>query len=379
MTAGYEAADSQMKIAKIEAVVISIPFAGGGKSAETAWGKKNANTADSLLVKVTTTNGITGWGESFGFTAIPAVKAAIEQVLAPLCIGRSAASIGPLMLDVQKRLHIFGRNGAIMFAISAIDIALWDILGKAAGLPVHRLLGGTEVTELQCYASLVRYSDPQVVAENVGRALADGFSHLKLHEIDVEAVRAARKTAGDDVEITLDVNCPWTVREALDMSVKLRPFNLRWLEEPIWPPENYDGLARLRREAAIPIAAGENASTLMDFQQLLVAGAVDFVQPSPAKMGGITELQKVFALAAAHNTTVMVHTFYDGPGLLASVHASAALGSKSSLVEWRYFDLEAQLYGDAIFPTRGAIVVPKGPGLGVDPDPDVVRSFQVLS
>jgi L-alanine-DL-glutamate epimerase-like enolase superfamily enzyme len=119
-----------MKIAKIEAIVISIPFAGGGKSAETAWGKKNANTADSLLVKVTTSNGITGWGESFGFTAIPAVKAAIEQVLAPLCIGRSAASIGPLMLDVQKRLHIFGRNGAIMFAISAIDIALWTFWAK---------------------------------------------------------------------------------------------------------------------------------------------------------------------------------------------------------------------------------------------------------
>jgi L-alanine-DL-glutamate epimerase-like enolase superfamily enzyme len=379
MNAGYEAADNQMKIAKIEAIVISIPFAGGGKSAETAWGKKNANTADSLLVKVTTSNGITGWGESFGFTAIPTVKAAIEQVLAPLCIGRSAASIGSLMLDVQKRLHIFGRSGAIMFAISAIDIALWDIFGKATGRPVHRLLGGSEVTELQCYASLVRYSEPQVVAANVERALADGFSHLKLHEIDVEAVRAARKTAGDDVEITLDVNCPWTVREALDMSSKLRPFNLRWLEEPIWPPENYDGLARLRREAGIPIAAGENASTLMDFQQMLVAGAVDFVQPSPAKMGGITELQKVFTLAAAHNTTVMVHTFYDGPGLLASVHASAALGSKGSLVEWRYFDLEAQLYGDAIFPKRGAIVVPQGPGLGVDPDPDVVRSFQVLS
>lgn len=84
MNAGYEAADNQMKIAKIEAIVISIPFAGGGKSAETAWGKKNANTADSLLVKVTTSNGITGWGESFGFTAIPTVKAAIEQVLAPV-------------------------------------------------------------------------------------------------------------------------------------------------------------------------------------------------------------------------------------------------------------------------------------------------------
>lgn len=379
MPLDQETADRDVKIAMIEVIVVSIPFAGGSKSAESAWGRKNAGSADSLLVKVTTEGGIIGWGEAFGFTAIPAVKAAIEQVIAPLCIGLSALNIGSLMLDVQKRLHIFGRSGAIMFGISAIDIALWDILGKATGQPLHRLLGGSAASELTCYASLVRYTDPQLLVANVDRALADGFSHLKLHEITVDAVREARKAAGDNVEITLDVNCPWTVRQALDMSAKLRPFNLRWLEEPIWPPENFGGLARLRREGGIPIAAGENVSTLVEFQQMLSAGAVDFVQPSPAKMGGISELQKVFSLAAASATEVMVHSFYDGPGLLASVHASAALGSKDSLVEWRYFDLEAQLYGDAMRPRNGTIVVPQGPGLGFDPDADVVRSFRVRS
>jgi L-alanine-DL-glutamate epimerase-like enolase superfamily enzyme len=368
-----------MKIAMIEVIVVGIPFAGGSKSAESAWGNKNARRADSLLVKVTTEGGIVGWGEAFGFTAIPAVKAAIEEVIAPLCIGVNALNIGSIMLDVQKRLHIYGRSGAIMFGISAIDIALWDILGKATGQPVYRLLGGTAVSKLTCYASLIRYTDPQLLVENVNRALADGFSHIKLHEITVDAVREARKAAGEDVEITLDVNCPWTVREALDMSARLRPFNLRWLEEPIWPPESFDGLARLRREAGIPIAAGENASTLAEFRQMLSAGAVDFVQPSPAKMGGITELKKVFALAAASATVVMVHSFYDGPGLLASVHASAALGSEDSLVEWRYFDLEAQLYGDAVLPRNGKITVPREPGLGFDPDANVVRSFQIRS
>ncbi|OSJ26653.1 L-alanine-DL-glutamate epimerase [Bradyrhizobium japonicum] len=368
-----------MKIAMIEVIVVSIPFVGGSKSAESAWGRKNAGSADSLLVKVTTEGGIIGWGEAFGFTAIPAVKAAIEQVIAPLCIGLSALNIGSLMLDVQKRLHIFGRSGAIMFGISAIDIALWDILGKATGQPLHRLLGGSPVSELTCYASLVRYTDPQLLVANVDRALADGFSHLKLHEVTVDAVREARNAAGDEVEITLDVNCPWTMRQALDMSAKLRQFNLRWLEEPIWPPENFGGLARLRREGGIPIAAGENVSTLAEFQQMLSAGAVDFVQPSPAKMGGISELQKVFSLAAASATEVMVHSFYDGPGLLASIHASAALGSKDSLVEWRYFDLEAQLYGDAMRPRNGTIAVPQGRGLGFDPDADVVRRFRVRS
>jgi L-alanine-DL-glutamate epimerase-like enolase superfamily enzyme len=125
------------------------------------------------------------------------------------------------------------------------------------------------------------------------------------------------------------------------------------------------------------VAAGENASTLMDFQHMLEAGAVDFIQPSPAKMGGITELRKVFALANAHNTEVRVHTFYDGPGLLASVHASAALGGPKSIVEWRYFDLEAQLYGDAIIPKDGRIGVPQGPGLGLEPNPDVIRDYRI--
>ena len=379
MPPDHGAAGRDMVIAMIQVIVVSIPFAGGSKSAESAWGAKNASSTDSLLVKVTAESGIVGWGEAFGFTAIPAVKAAIEQVIAPLCVGRSALDIGSLMRDVQKRLHIFGRSGAIMFGISAIDIALWDILGKATGQPVHRLLGGAAVSELTCYASLVRYTDPQLLVENVNRALAGGFSHLKLHEITADAVRAARNAAGGNVEIALDVNCPWTVRQALDMSAKLRQFNLRWLGEPIWPPEDFGGLARLRREGGIPIAAGENASTLVEFQQMLSAGGVDFVQPSPAKMGGISELQKVFSLAAASATTVMVHSFYDGPGLLASIHASAALGSNDALVEWRYFGLEAQLYGDAVLPKNGMITVPQGPGLGFDPDADVVRSFRVQS
>jgi L-alanine-DL-glutamate epimerase-like enolase superfamily enzyme len=365
-----------MKIENIEAIALRIPFTAGGKSDVGAWGDKDLKTVDSLLIKVTTDSGVVGWGESFGFTAIPAVKVAIEQLIAPLCIGRDASAIAPLMLEIQKKLHIFGRSGAIMFGLSALDIALWDIAGKAAGLPVHRLLGGSDAVELRCYASLIRYTDPEVVAENVARALDQGFRHLKLHEIDPAAVGAARATAGDEVEITLDVNCPWSVREGLDMARRLRPFNLRWLEEPVWPPENYEGLAKMRRESGIPIAAGENASTLMDFAQMLRAEAVDFLQPSPAKMGGITELCKVFALANAHNTPVMVHTFYDGPGLLASVQASAALGSKDALIEWRYFDLEAQLYGDAIIPRNGAIAVPQGPGLGIEPNADVIRDYR---
>ncbi|MFM0339390.1 mandelate racemase/muconate lactonizing enzyme family protein [Paraburkholderia fungorum] len=366
-----------MKIASIESIPLRIPFTAGGQSAAGAWGSAGLQTVDSLIVKVTTDTGVTGWGETFGFTAIPAVKVVIDTILAPQVIGQDATQLEKLMLDMQKKFHIFGRSGAFIYGLSAIDIALWDIAGKVANKPVYQLLGGSDAVSLPCYASLIRYSDPALVRENVGRALKSGFRHLKLHEIDVDCVRAAREAAGDDIDITLDVNCPWSVREALDMASKLRPFNLRWLEEPVWPPENYSGLARIRQEGGIPVAAGENASTLMDFQHLLEARSVDFIQPSPAKMGGLTELKKVYALANAHNVTVMVHTFYDGPGLLASVHASAALGGPGALVEWRYFDLEAQLYGDAIIPTHGAITVPQGPGLGLEPDADVIRQYRL--
>jgi L-alanine-DL-glutamate epimerase-like enolase superfamily enzyme len=202
-----------------------------------------------------------------------------------------------------------------------------------------------------------------------------GFRALKLHEIALPAIRAARDEAGPEVELMLDVNCPWTLNEARASAKALREFDLKWLEEPIWPPENYEGLAELRRTSGIPIAAGENVYTLLDFERLLRAAAVDFVQPSSAKMGGITELCKVFSIAAVHNVAVMPHSFYDGPGLLAAIHATAALGTTESMIEWRRFDLEAQIYDDALTLREGRIRVPQGPGLGVEPDPDVIRAY----
>jgi L-alanine-DL-glutamate epimerase-like enolase superfamily enzyme len=209
----------------------------------------------------------------------------------------------------------------------------------------------------------------------VRRAIDSGFHILKFHEIELLAVRAARDEAGPDVEITLDVNCPWTLLEARAKAEDLKEIRLKWLEEPLWPPENYDGLAKLRRGCGIPIASGENSSTLMDFERLLAAEAVDFVQPSVAKMGGISELRQLFPIAAVRNVTVTPRCFYDGPGLLANIHTTAALGTADAMIEWRYFDLEAQIYGGRLNPANGRISVPQRPGLGINPDPDVIREY----
>lgn len=364
-----------MIIIGIEAVPLRIPFKAGTKSDASAWGDGNLPAADSLLVKVTTDEGLTGWGEAFGFRAVASARLAVDQLIAPLCLGQDATRIEPLMLEVQRKLHVFGRGGALAFAMSAIDIALWDIAGKAANMPLCGLLGDG-AADLSCYASLVRYSDPSLVRGNVRRAIDAGFRALKLHEIALPAVRAAREEAGSAIELTLDVNCPWTLHQAQSVSKHLKSVNLKWLEEPLWPPENYEGLAELRRSSGIPIAAGENIYTLMDFNRLLAAHAVDFVQPSPAKMGGVSELRKIFPLAAACNIPVMPHSFYDGPGLLAAIHVTAALGTADSMIEWRWFDLEATIYGDALVPKCGRISVPRGAGLGIDPDPAVIRLYR---
>lgn len=364
-----------MKISNIESIVVRIPYSTGDAPQTQVWGGKEWLTADALLVKVSTDEGVTGWGEAFGYNAIPATQVALDQIVAPMCIGTDALAIESLMLDLQQKLHIFGRGGPVTYALSGIDIALWDIAGKAASQPLHRLLGGKFRETLPAYASLVRYSEPELVKANVRRTCEAGFRKIKLHEITVAAVAAAREAAGSEVEIMLDVNCPWSLADALDMANQLRPYALTWLEEPVWPPEDHTSLAKIRAQCGIPIAAGENAATAHQYQHLIDAGAVDILQPSPAKMGGISELRKVFELSAGTRVRVVPHTFYEGPGLLAGMQLSAAL-SPDPLVEWRFFDLEARLYGEEIVPTDGQIGLPQGPGLGRDPDPDVIDRYR---
>ena len=362
-----------MRITNVEAIPLAYPFRHGGPPS--GWGGKAWTEMKTLLVKVETDEGITGWGEAFGYNAIPATVAALETMVAPNAVGRDATRIGELMADLQLSLHLFGRYGVPIFAMSGLDIALWDIAGKAAGLPLNRLIGGPARDSVPAYASLLKYQDTGVVAELTSEALARGYSQIKLHETTVPEVEAARRAAGDGVPIMLDVNCVWSLKEARLIAERLFDYDLHWLEEPIWPPENFAGLAALRSESGIRIAAGENACTAWQFAAMLEAEAVDFAQPSVTKVGGVSEFLKVAALAETANVTLGPHSPYFGPGFLATLQLLSAMPGIEA-IERFYTELDEDLYDGAVDPRDGKIAVPEGPGLGLDPNPDFIAKYR---
>ncbi len=363
-----------MKIAKIETIALDIPFNHGG--APYGWGGQEWRILSTLLVRVETDTGIVGYGDAFAYNCRHAVQAAVDHMIAPVAVGHDAGDITGLNHALQKALHLFGRYGVTIFALSGLDIALWDIAGKAAGQPLHRLLGGAARKTVNGYASLFHYRDADIVAERCQAALDDGFTRIKLHEIAEPEVRAAREVIGPDIPLMVDTNCPWTPAQAREAARTLKPYDLYWLEEPIFPPEDYPALARLRRESGVPIAAGENACTAFDFRNMFAAGAVDFAQPSVTKVGGVTEFLKIAAMAETSGVTIMPHSPYFGPGFLATLHLMAAQAAEG-LVERFYLSPEATLYGDLIAPVGGSFGVPEGPGLGADPDPSVIDRYQV--
>lgn len=364
-----------MKISAVSTIVLRLPFQHSGPPL--LFAGKPRTAMEMLLVRVDTDAGITGWGEAFGPGIWAATRATIETVLAPMCVGRDPLQIAALHEDVQRKLHALGRAGSVVYALSGLDIALWDIAGKHAGLPLCRLLNSAPKRELPAYASLLRYTEPDLVAKKAAEAVGRGYRHLKLHETGVAQAKAAREAVGPEVPLMMDTNCPWSVIDAVAIAQELRGVGLRWLEEPVWPPEDYAGLAAVRQQGGIPIAAGENASGVTEFKQMFAAGAVDYAQPSIIKMGGVTEMLKVIELAQQHGIPIAPHSAYFGPGLLATLHVCAARAASASIE--RYFcDLDASPLGAAIDPVNGTLTVPQTPGLGIDPDPAVIRKYQAL-
>lgn len=355
--------------------MLEVPFTHGGPP--TGFGGTTWTTMDVLVLRVDTDEGLSGYGEAFGYGMLASVRAALDTLVAPMVLGRDSSCIRALSAELLRTLHLFGRGGPAVFAVSAFDIALWDLAGKRAGLPVSQLLGGSCRPDVPAYASLFRLTDPEVVARESARAAGAGYREVKLHEVLVENVAVARQVVGEEVELMLDVNCAWTPREAVAHAQALRPFRLSWLEEPVWPPENYRALRSVQERGGVPVAAGENASTAHDFSSLASGAACDYLQPSVTKAGGISGVLETAELAARHGASLAPHSPYFGPGLLATLQMAALFPTVRS-IEHLYARLEAPLFGEVGVPgPDGRFRIPDGPGLGADLDPEVVRRYRV--
>lgn len=363
-----------MKITAVETYWTQMPFDMGGKPA--VMGGLNWQTMNTVWLRVRTDQGIDGWGEAFGHGCSAATMTVLQTQLTPAIMGQDARDIAGLRQRLAKAFHIYGRNGPHVFALSALDIALWDIAGKAAGLPLWRILGGSPTESLTCYASLLRYGSAEQVAAACERAAGRGYRDVKLHEITLPEIAAARNALGGEARLMVDVNCPWTIWQALDMARALQDQDLTWLEEPVWPPGDHDGLARVRLEGGVPIAAGENAAGLHDFNAAFEAGALDIAQPSVTKIGGPSAMVEIAALAKAHGVRLVPHNAYFGAGYLASLHLVAAL-TPDAPFERLFIDLQASPYHELVEAKDGRVRVPDGPGLGRDPDMDVLKRFVV--
>jgi L-alanine-DL-glutamate epimerase-like enolase superfamily enzyme len=358
-----------VKITDVRAIPLAIPVRAWVP--DSPW---RAGIGKQILVRLTTDEGLTGWGECFAYGAPLAVCNVVDEALAPLLVGEDPARLEFLLDRLQRALMIWGRRGLAMFALSGVDLALWDLAGKARGVPVATLLGGVTSARIPAYASLLRYSSASDVGRAAASMTATGFRAVKLHQIDVESVAVARDAVGGGVELMLDTNCPWTVEEAIRIGRSLERFDLRWLEEPIWPPEDYAGLARVRAAIRIPIACGENDATAHAFREIVAAGGADIVQPSITKVGGLGEARRIAAIAAAANVTLVPHSFYFGPGLAATVHFAAATPGVPC-VEFPPGELEAPLLQHPPRCVDGHLTVSDRPGLGADPDPEVLERY----
>ncbi|HET9374798.1 MAG TPA: enolase C-terminal domain-like protein [Chthoniobacterales bacterium] len=199
---------------------------------------------------------------------------------------------------------------------------------------------------------------------------------MKLHEVRLDTVAAARAACGESVWLALDTNCPCTVSQSIEHARALEASRLAWLEEPVWPPEDNVGLARVRAATTLPIAAGENAAGVHDLGTMLRAGSIDICQPSVIKIGGIEAMAQAAILARAHGVDYVPHCLYFGPGFLAPLHLAAAFAPAVAF-ELFFGDLQASPYHDAVRTRQGRLSVSPGPRLGLDPDLEAVNRYLI--
>jgi L-alanine-DL-glutamate epimerase-like enolase superfamily enzyme len=317
-----------------------------------------------ITVRLRDADGAEGVGYTYTVGAGgAAVHALIEQGLRPVLLGAEAEDIEALWQRMWWHLHYGGRGGSVSLAVSACDIALWDLKAKRFGTPLWRLLGGFDPA-VPCYAGGIDLdlSVKDLLAQTDGN-LKKGFRAIKtkvgrdlLHE-DVERIRAMRKHLGDGFPLMVDANMKWSADEAIRRARALRDFDLVWLEEPTIP-DDVAGHTRILRDGGLPVATGENFRTLWEFQQMISAGGVTYPEPDVTNCGGVTVFMKVAHLAEAFNLPVTSHGAHD-----VTVHLLAACPNRSFL-ETHGFGINSYI-ADPMKIEDGKAIAPERPGHGV--------------
>lgn len=360
----------------------------------------------ALLVEIETDTGLVGLGEA-GSAGGPlaSTQVVVEQELAPLLLGEDPLRIEYLWQKMFQRSRQHGRRGIVMHAISGLDIALWDLAGKVARLPLYRLFGAYR-DRVEAYFSGGFYQEGKDMAGLVAeaeRAVAQGYRGMKMKigrnpstqsnlrqmlaaheqcvvslEEDVARVAAVRQTLGPEAKLMVDVNCAWSPALAIQMGKALEPYRPYWIEEPV-ATDDVRGSAEVARALGTAIAGYETEVGLYGFRELIVQGAVDIVQPDVVWAGGFTECRRIAALAHAYNLMVAPHAFSSAILLVASMHLLASIPNGLVLE----FDQNPHGLRDELLkePVRvdadGMVTLPERPGLGIELDPATLARYRV--
>ncbi len=372
-----------MKITDVEAIILRQPDVDPTKA---------DGSQDALLIRIHTDEGITGVGEVDSLP--PVIKAivdappshAIASGLKHLLIGENPLEIERLWDKLYRGSIYYGRRGPAIHAISGIDIALWDIKGKALGQPIYRLLGGPLRTKIRAYASTLMPFTPREVETVVGDLVDRGFTAIKLGwgpfgqdpDLDIALVRAARKAAGDGVELMLDIGLGWPDADhAIRQVRRLEEFRPYWIEEPLWP-DALDDYRKLAEAVETRIACGEEEATRWGFRELMDRTGVDVIQPDVTRAGGISECLRIAHLADLRGIQVVPHAWSTGIIKAASLHLLAVM-PRATFLEYCVQETTLnQALTTERFPLDGGFVaVPEGPGLGIEIDHEIVERYRM--
>lgn len=370
-----------MKIAAVECIELRLPEVS----------ERCDGTQDLLLVKVTTDNGIVGWGE---VDTSPSVARAIIEApmshtlcrgLAEIVLGQNPFAYEKIWHDMYEGTIYMGRRAAVIQAMSGIDLAIWDIMGKALDVPVYQLLGGPFKREIKAYSSALFASTPEETAKKALKYKQRGFEAMKFGwesigtspEHDEALIRAIREAVGDDVQIMVDAGFAYDTKTALMMAERFAKYNVFWLEEPLHP-DNIDGYRRLCESVSLRIAAGEEESSRASFLELMDRAKIDVVQVDVTRVGGLTEARKIAWDAQVRRLPVANHSFTTDLNIAASLHLLASIPNGIMLE----FCVEESVFRDKlakknIVPIEGFVSIPEGPGLGVELDETVMAEYRV--